>query len=192
MIRPTLLAICLLALPAGAAAQTSTDLNEGSTLISLGANNYKFTWWARAGVFYLLDFSVDLNTWTYDTEVYIGFGGISQPTYFNNFTGDRLFVRLNTDPFNTDADGDGIPDGWEVLNGLNARFVGDAPLDPDGDGFTNLEEYALGLDPYFNEYGNGIRTQIYTYDAANKVTGVGSNLSEGFGYDDEGNLTILQ
>ena len=105
--------------------------------------------------------------------------------------GDRLFVRLQTDPFNTDSDGDGIADGWEVLNGLNARFAGDAGLNPDGDDYTNLEEYALGLDPHFNEYGNGVRTQIYTYDNANKVTAVSSNLNEGFGYDEEGNLTSL-
>lgn len=173
-------------------AQTATDLNEGSTFVSIGSNSFRFTWWARAGVFYLVGVSEDLTTWNYINTVFLGLGGISTPVNFNNLSGDRLFVRLNTDPFNTDADNDGIPDGWEVLNGLNARFAGDAGLNPDGDDYTNLEEYALGLDPHFNEYGNGIRTQIYTYDNANKVTGVSSNLNEGFGYDEEGNLTTLQ
>ncbi len=186
------IALGALAVPSMAFSQSATDLNEGSTLISLGNNNFQFTWWARAGVFYLVDVSPDLMTWTYLDTVFVGLGGISSPVYFNNVSGDRLFVRLNTDPFNTDADGDGMPDAWEVLNNLNPRFAGDATLNPDGDDYNNLEEYALGLDPFFNEYGNGQRTQIYTYDNANKLTVVGSNLSEGFGYDDEGNLTNLQ
>ena len=55
-----------------------------------------------------------------------------------------------TDPQNPDTDGDGLPDGWEVDNSLD-------PLDPDGengadgdpdeDGLTNAEEFALGTDP---------------------------------------------
>ncbi len=46
--------LCLLALSSGAFSQAPSDLNEGSTLISLGNNSYRFTWWARAGVFYLV------------------------------------------------------------------------------------------------------------------------------------------
>jgi len=51
-----------------------------------------------------------------------------------------------TDPNNPDTDGDGMPDGWEVANGLNP-LVNDAALDPDGDGLTNLQEYLLGTNP---------------------------------------------
>lgn len=192
MNRTILIILCLLAFPFTGFTQTATDLNEGSTFVSIGSNSYKLTWWARAGVYYIVDVSADLTTWNYVNTVFVGLGGISSPVYFNNVTGDRLFVRLNTDPFNTDADGDGIPDGWEVLNGLNARFAGDATLNPDGDSYNNLEEYALGLNPWFNEYGNGTRTQIYTYDNASRVTGVNSNLGETFTYDDEGNLTNSQ
>ena len=39
-----------------------------------------------------------------------------------------------------DADGDGLPDAWESENNL-AVNSNDASQDPDGDGFTNLQEY---------------------------------------------------
>ena len=46
-----------------------------------------------------------------------------------------------------DSDGDGIPDAVETAWGLNPRDPTDAEGDMDGDGFTNLEEYAAQTDP---------------------------------------------
>ena len=37
---------------------------------------------------------------------------------------------------NADSDGDGLPDGWEVNNGMNPTNGGDGNADPDGDGLT--------------------------------------------------------
>jgi len=45
-----------------------------------------------------------------------------------------------------DRDNDGMPDNYEIWNGLNP-FIDDAALDPDGDGFTNFQEFAMGTDP---------------------------------------------
>ena len=59
---------------------------------------------------------------------------------------DPVTVFLNGSP--EDTDGDGMPDGWEVLHGLNPFDPSDAHQDPDGDGLTNLEEYLYGTDPF--------------------------------------------
>jgi hypothetical protein len=52
-----------------------------------------------------------------------------------------------TNPNNPDTDGDGMPDGWEVNNGLNP-LVNDANGDADGDGLNNLGEYQHGTNPH--------------------------------------------
>ena len=42
-----------------------------------------------------------------------------------------------------DADGDGIPDWWEDLYGVNTHSASDAYADPDGDGLSNYAEYLI-------------------------------------------------
>ena len=46
-----------------------------------------------------------------------------------------------------DTDGDGIPDSWEILHGLNPLDPADASQDPDDDGLTNYQEYLAGRQP---------------------------------------------
>ena len=55
-----------------------------------------------------------------------------------------VFVLISTNRANADADGDGLPDGYEVAEGLDP-FADDAALDRDGDGLANLEEFNRGL-----------------------------------------------
>lgn len=45
-----------------------------------------------------------------------------------------------------DGDGDGIPDVWEAILGLDAGNPADAAGDWDGDGASNLDEYRAGTD----------------------------------------------
>lgn len=51
------------------------------------------------------------------------------------------------DALAADRDADGIPDVWETAHSLDPDAPADAALDPDGDGFTNLDEYLMGTDP---------------------------------------------
>jgi hypothetical protein len=47
-----------------------------------------------------------------------------------------------TDPYNSDTDGDLMPDNFEIYNQLNPLDSSDASEDPDQDGLSNLEEWA--------------------------------------------------
>lgn len=60
--------------------------------------------------------------------------------------GTEQIVKRTEDP-TADSDGDGMPDVWERKYGLNPHAAADADLDPDDDGFTNLQEYKDGSDP---------------------------------------------
>jgi predicted outer membrane repeat protein len=58
-------------------------------------------------------------------------------------------ITIRTD--NLDTDSDGMPDSWEIDNGLNPNNFNDAYADPDTDGFTNLEEFQNGTNPNVND-----------------------------------------
>lgn len=62
-----------------------------------------------------------------------------------------------------DSDGDGLPDEWEIANGLNPTDAADASLDSDGDGLTNLQEYLSGTDP--NDAGSRLRIEAIEWSA---------------------------
>jgi hypothetical protein len=105
------------------------------------------------------DRDVPMQAWAEQGQGNIAANGPLSGVYrftFNEQTWEYSMVRL-PDP---DADGDGIPDAWETAHGLNPNNAADAALDPDGDGFTNLQEYQNGTDPQvFNQI---VYTSAYT------------------------------
>ena len=58
-----------------------------------------------------------------------------------------FIVGMSGIAFSQDADGDQIPDVWELKYGLNPTNSADALIDSDADGLTNLWEYAAQSDP---------------------------------------------
>ncbi|MFZ9967589.1 MAG: hypothetical protein ACO3IN_11420, partial [Steroidobacteraceae bacterium] len=61
--------------------------------------------------------------------------------------GKELRLDFRTDLPTPDTDGDGIPDWWERLYGLDPANGADALVDTDGDGWNNLKEFQLSTDP---------------------------------------------
>ena len=55
--------------------------------------------------------------------------------------------RDNKQAEGDDSDNDGIPDIWEIANGLDPLEATDATKDTDQDGLSNLSEFYVGTDP---------------------------------------------
>jgi len=61
---------------------------------------------------------------------------------------DRKILIYGTTPGAWSTTGDGIPDGWAIINGLNPLDPSVASQDPFGDGVSNLLKYLLGGTPH--------------------------------------------
>ncbi|HIE10672.1 MAG TPA: hypothetical protein EYP62_03600, partial [Kiritimatiellae bacterium] len=77
--------------------------------------------------------------WWYQ-NIYLAGGGVCEAGSPTN--------RISPDPTQADTDADGIPDMWEMVNGLDPTDPSDAGVDSDGDGLSDGEEYRWSSDPY--------------------------------------------
>ncbi|MHA2312593.1 MAG: Kelch repeat-containing protein [Candidatus Thorarchaeota archaeon] len=87
--------------------------------------------------------------WIYSTKMDVWFDDVNTTAdNDDDELTDLLEFNLGTQWFNPDSDFDLMPDGWEYNNALDPLDPSDASLDPDNDGFLNLEEYEAGTDPH--------------------------------------------
>jgi hypothetical protein len=160
-----------------AAAALASDQDVG--LVTVGADKF-LRWYGHSGRTYFIQVSDPddhLCSWTW--APIIEAGNDEEISYEVDATADKSFFRLKftdqptndpdgddfdgdglsnwdevslyqTDPLNWDTDTDGLGDGWEVEQGLDAGDDGSvnpangAEGDPDADGFSNAIEYAIG------------------------------------------------
>ena len=73
----------------------------------------------------------------------------AHPKIYNRLKNEYDFFTqsIANAPAPGDIDGDGMPDKWEVANGLDPTYTIDAYLDPDDNGKTAYEEYAGSATP---------------------------------------------
>ncbi|BCX48071.1 agglutinin biogenesis protein MshQ [Haloferula helveola] len=80
-----------------------------------------------------------------------------------------------------DTDGDGLPDKYEIDNGLNPNDPNDALTDPDGDGTTATQEYLFGT--LENNAASVFRIRVSSVDKLAGTVGITIGpVFEGFSY----------
>ncbi|MDR3219325.1 MAG: polysaccharide lyase [Dysgonamonadaceae bacterium] len=71
-------------------------------------------------------------------------------------------LTFNPTQVPVDSDGDGMSDEWEIKYNLDPKNPADGALDSDSDGYTNIEEYLNGTNPYekinYRNLGNNVDT----------------------------------
>jgi hypothetical protein len=101
---------------------------------------------------------------------------------------DRAAIAKTDNP-QLDSDNDGFPDWWETLY---FGHLGVSPTDdPNQDGFTNLQDYQLGLNPIVNQINQPVSQRNYTYDLLNRLTQVTHEGKLGIKPDNEGNILLV-
>jgi hypothetical protein len=80
----------------------------------------------------------------------------------------------------TDRDGDGLPDAWESMHGLDASVPVDIRVDLDGDGLSTWQEFQAGTDPNSAESTVRLEVALLGSRAELRCTTIASHPSQGY------------
>lgn len=115
----------------------------------MGPTNATAYQWAWMGQGYPCEMYMLTNLPFYSSYIILG---TPQDSDGDGLTDAYERLVSHTDPTNAYTAGDGIPDGWKVLWGINAQSgQGVASQDPDYDGLSNWQEYLWGSNPQHSE-----------------------------------------
>ncbi len=98
-------------------------------------------------------YTITLTIRDYNDEISVSWDTIHVLIAFEDNDGDGLtngdeLLTYGTNPLWWDTDMDGMPDGWEIHDSLDALDNADAGRDPDADGLSNYLEYQYHTDPH--------------------------------------------
>jgi PKD repeat protein len=116
-------------------------------VVDPGTEVFSWTMSPSAPAGMTIDPSTGLIQWT-PTMAELAVGSYTVVITVNDGDGGTDAQSWTIQIFAADSDGDGMPDDWEIDNGLNPNNPNDAGQDPDQDGATNLEEFGQGTDPF--------------------------------------------
>lgn len=126
------------ATPSRAVTLTLSAADSGGTVAAMKFSNDGITW--SDEVPYAATIAWALTDGDGVKTVYVKFKDASG-NWMSTPASDTITYMLDTD-------GDGLPDSWESANNLDTSNPTDAALDSDNDGYSNLEEYYNGTNPY--------------------------------------------
>jgi len=96
---------------------------------------------------YYSPFNDSTDPFNEDSDNDGAFDGVDNCRLHSNSEQKDLDGDTKGDVCDSDIDGDGIYNSWELRYRLDPRDASDADLDLDGDTFTNVEEYSAGTLP---------------------------------------------
>jgi hypothetical protein len=175
---PIILAV-LAMLTASALAQSPGELNAGSQVVYTGSSDsYSLSWWGVANSTYLIETSDDLVNWSYlpvvesgsDSVIEWGFTSTSSSLFMKleyiSVPANQLSAAVFNGPEDTST---GLPGDWELF--YFGTLGVDSTLDPNGEGFTVLQDYENGNNPI-----------------ADQVVSVGSSVGEYLFHETSGTI----
>jgi T5SS/PEP-CTERM-associated repeat protein len=119
------------------------DSSECDNLVQLDSGEIDVTNSAKSAVLEVYRGTLVLNGGTLRVDHLIV---TNECARFVHLGGTLIYKTLELNPA-FDADGDGMPNGWEQAHGLDPLNPSDASADPDGDGICNLQECLAATNP---------------------------------------------